>query len=229
MRKGIRWIWAIAGLVAVLAIALGAAVVLAQEPVDEGDTGTNDDLQTQEQRSRPGLDALRSWHQRAHDRSGPLRQFWRNEIDHDQLLADALDISVEELQQARAEARNAGLEQAVDQGNINQEEADGILAFIALSGAIERKELVAEALGISVDQLEEARLESKPLPVLIEEQGLLPSDFRSNLMEAFETAVEEAASEGEISQEQADLILSWKGPVIRRFFGPFPGQQRSRR
>jgi hypothetical protein len=229
MRKRNTWIWAIVGLVAVLAMAISAAVVLAQEPAGEGDAGTNDDFQAQERRSRPGLNALRSWHQRAHSRPGPLRQFLQNVIDRDQLLADALDISVEELQQARDEARSSGLEQAVDQGIITQEEADGILAFIALSGAIERGELVAEALVISVDQLEEARLENKSLPELIEEQGLTPADFRENLVDAFETAVEEAASEGEISQEQADIIMNKQGPAMRRFFGRFPGQQRSRR
>ena len=229
MRKRIRLIWAIAGLVAVFTIAISAAVVLAQEPAGEGDTGTNDELQTQERRSRPGLNALRSWHQRAHSRSGPLRRFWNNQIDHDQLLADALDISVEELQQARDEARSAGLEQAVDQGIITQEEADGILAFIALSGAIERGELVAEALGISVDQLEEARLENKLLPELLEELGLTPADFRENLIDSFEVAVEEAASKGEITQEQADIIMKRQGLAMRRFFGRSAGQQRSRR
>ena len=229
MRKRIRLIWAIAVLVAVLTIAISAAVVLAQEPAGEGDTGTNDELQTQERRSRPGLNALRSWHQRAHGQSGPLRQFWNNRIDHDQLLADALDISVEELQQARAEARIAGLDQAVEQGIITRDEADGILAFIALSGAVERAEIVAEALGISVDQLEEAHLENKLLPELLEEQGLTPADFRENLMDAFETAVEEAASKGEITQEQADIIMNRQGPAMRRFFGRFPGQQRTRR
>ena len=42
-------------------------------------------------------------------------------IDYDELLADELNISVEKLQEAREEARQAGIEQALEDGKITEE------------------------------------------------------------------------------------------------------------
>lgn len=53
-------------------------------------------------------------------------------IDYDALLADALNVSVEELNAAREEAFNTGLERAVDDGALTQEQADLILGRRAL-------------------------------------------------------------------------------------------------
>lgn len=55
-------------------------------------------------------------------------------IDYDALLADALNVSVEELEAARDEAFNTGLERAVDDGALTQEQADLILGRRALFG-----------------------------------------------------------------------------------------------
>ena len=55
-----------------------------------------------------------------------------NGIDYDALLADALNISVDELNAAREEAFNTRLQQAVDDGALTQEQADLILGQRAL-------------------------------------------------------------------------------------------------
>lgn len=55
-------------------------------------------------------------------------------IDYDALLADALNITVEELDAAREDAFNTGLERAVDDGALTQEQADLILGRRALFG-----------------------------------------------------------------------------------------------
>lgn len=53
-------------------------------------------------------------------------------IDMEALLAEALDISVDELQTAKTEARDAALAAAVEAGNITQEQADQMKAHDAL-------------------------------------------------------------------------------------------------
>lgn len=57
-----------------------------------------------------------------------------NGIDYDALLADALNISVKELNAAREQAFNTGLERAVSEGSLTQEQADLIQGRRALFG-----------------------------------------------------------------------------------------------
>lgn len=58
-----------------------------------------------------------------------------NGIDYDALLANALNVTVEELNAAREEAFNTGIQRAVDDGTLTQEQADLILGRRALFGS----------------------------------------------------------------------------------------------
>jgi hypothetical protein len=80
------------------------------------------------------------------------------EIDHEALLADALGISVEELQAAQAEAKDAALAQAVADGKITQEQVDQMNAMRALHEYMQEqglqdsmRSLYSEALQGAVD------------------------------------------------------------------------------
>lgn len=141
------------------------------------------------------------------------------QIDFDALLADALGITEEELQAAYSQAHQAGVQQALDEGLITQEEADQILARHQLRNYLDRDELTATALGITTEELQAARDEGKPLSVLIYELGLEPATVRTNMQAAFEAAIQQAVTDGVISQEQADEILNAPG----RGFGPRGG------
>jgi lambda repressor-like predicted transcriptional regulator len=119
-------------------------------------------------------------------------------IDYQQLLADALGITVEELQDAFEGARIKAIEQAVEQELITQEQADELLSredsgrhgfdFRAFGrgpkglsgGEIDERALLADALGITVDELEAAR------------------------QEANQAALELAIAEGILTEEQAN-------------------------
>lgn len=115
-----------------------------------------------------------------------------------QLLADALGITVDELTAAQTAAQEAALAQAVEQGLITQEQADAILAnapddgrliggrFLGhgAEGGIDGRQLLADALGITVDELEAA-----------EET-------------AFQAGLAQAVTDGTITQEQADLMTA---------------------
>jgi len=159
----------------------------------------------------------------------------------DEALAEALGITVDELNAARDEARAAVLEQAVTDGLITQAQADaiterangrGIGPFLGLrlgnflsKNGVEYDTYLAEALGISVDDLEAARLQAftdslnqavadgditQEQADLILGRRLLFADstFQSGMQSAFEAAVNQAVSSGVITQAQADQILA---------------------
>lgn len=128
-------------------------------------------------------------------------------MDMEALLANELGITVEELQAARASAADAALQDAIDSGDITQEQADLIKARQAFKGYIEPGELEAEALGMTVEELQAARAEGKFIPDLIEEQGLTQGEFQDAVRAAYENQIQQAVADGVITQAQADLLL----------------------
>ncbi|NUQ38526.1 MAG: hypothetical protein HUU23_12175 [Caldilineales bacterium] len=110
----------------------------------------------------------------------------------DSFLADALGISVEDLQTAQQAAADKAIDLAVEQGLITQAQADalkartgGVLGHLGhfgmgLTADIDREALLAEALDISVEDLQAAQ------------------------QAAHDAALAQAVEEGRITQEQAD-------------------------
>ena len=132
-------------------------------------------------------------------------------LDYDSFLADALGITVQELQDAYGEASAAMLDEAVAQGYLTEEQAELIEARNALMDYIDHDELFAEALGVSVEDLEEARESDKSLSDLFDELGLEPEGVRDAMQAVYEEAVQEAVGAGVITQSQADQILDGQG------------------
>lgn len=110
-----------------------------------------------------------------------------------QYLADALGITVAELQTAQETANKAAIQQAVDDGLITQAQADwmlqnngGFRGFRGLpwgaSSTIDPEALLADALNITVEQLQTAK------------------------DTAFKAELAQAVTDGQITQEQADLM-----------------------
>ena len=114
MRIRHRWPAIIIGVIFLLTLVIGAAAVFAQTSGDaEGSVATDDGSEGPVQAPPSNWTGFwRSWG-RGHDElpQGPIARLRHSGIDRDQLLADALGISVEELQDARVEARNAGIQQ----------------------------------------------------------------------------------------------------------------------
>ena len=152
-----------------------------------------------------------------------------NALEMNALLAEELGISVEELQAARQKASEAALQAAIGSGEITQEMADRMRARQALMGYIDRDALDAQALGISVDELQAARQESKSMPSLIEELGLTQEKVQEAMQTAYVNAIQQAVEDGVITQAQADLLLSEESGPGRGFLpgfdrGGFPGR-----
>ncbi len=151
-------------------------------------------------------------------------------------LATALGITVDELTAAQDTARTAALEQAVKDGLITQAQADEItgngrgIPFGGMWGGwlgkngVEFDQYLADALGITVDELEAAQtkaFESRLTQAvedgqITQEQAdlmiarhLLQSNenFKSSMQSAYQAAVQQAVKDGVISQSQADLLL----------------------
>ena len=126
-------------------------------------------------------------------------------IDKEALLVDALGITTDELQAAREEAHEAAIAQAVDEGIITQEQADEMARRRTLrEDYLNREALLAEALDMTVEELETARAEGQTLTDLLEAQGLEAATVRDHLEEAHEAALEQAVADGILTQEEAD-------------------------
>jgi uncharacterized protein (DUF433 family) len=156
-----------------------------------------------------------------------------SDLNYDTFLADALGITVQELQDAYGEATSAMLDEAVAQGAITEEQADLIKARNALMAYIDKDELYAQALGISVADLQAAQEEGKTVLDLLDELGLEPAAVREAMQAAYEKAVQNAVGAGVITQSQADQILEGEGgfPLFGghsgfRGHGDFSGDER---
>jgi hypothetical protein len=153
----------------------------------------------------------------------------QGKIDEGALLAEALGITTEELQAAREQANQAAIEQAVAEGLITQEQADEMAekkqTAEALQSYLGRDVLLAQALGMTVEELQAAYDEGKSLSDLLSEKGLDAAAVRENLQAAREAALAQAVEDGVITQEQADELAERgagkRGPGGR---GMMPGQ-----
>lgn len=160
----------------VLALVVGGAFVFAQSDDDAGAETQNEVEGPEEESATPNI---RAW--RFHERGSQLGG------DGQELLADALGISVEELEEARSEARAARIEALVDAGVLTQEQADLIAARQAVQEYID------------VDGLAEM------------------------MQNAYKEAIAAALEAGDITQEQADRLLE-DAPSLGQFgFGGPPG------
>jgi len=126
----------------------------------------------------------------------------------DEYLAQALNITVEEFQEAKEKARQAALEHALEDGTLIEEQVEMMEARDALRDYIDRDALMAKALGIDTSELEDALAAGKRIPELLEEYGVDPAEFREAMQAAFKDAVQRAVEDGVITQELADQILS---------------------
>jgi hypothetical protein len=164
-------------------------------------------------------------------------------------LAEALGITVEELNSAYHTATENAINQALAEGLITEDQAARVLErglafqFHRRGGwlgqsSTDYQVLLADALGIPVERLQEAQqqaflgridqavadgnLTEEEADFILGQQALFSNEtFRSSMQAAFEAAVQQAVAEGAISQSQADQIISRSqtGPGFLNFHG----------
>ena len=174
-----KWIRLLAGGMLVAVMALGVVTAFAQTQEDPTPTPSAPTTAESDSADSPTTDALPAHSGRGHGLH----------VDS-AALAEALGITEEELTAAQEEARAAAIAQAVTDGLLTQEQADELLAN-GSSGrgshfGSDQNSYLADALGITVEELEAARLE------------------------VYTAQLAEMVAAGTITQEEADLILAQK-------------------
>lgn len=172
--------------------------------------------------------------------------------DHQALLAEALGISVEELQAAHLATANAALDQAVEQDLLTQTQADNLRQRLESAGGngfgfrfggralgmlgsdtIDTEALLADALGITVEELQAAYDDAQAAALaqavedgqLTQEQADLMAArqaFRAYVQtqqQGYAELVQAALDAGAITQVQADLLLANQPAFGERGFG----------
>ena len=185
----------------------------------------------------------------ARGRQGPSqRGFANREVIH-QAIADALGITVEELDAARADgqswkdlaeelnvdvetvfaaieqAATDAINQAVADGDLTQEQADTILTRMelkSLARQIVDKDVIHAAIAdaLGVTVEElEAAREAGTMRELVEASGLTRAELQEVATETRNQMIEQAVEDGTITQEQADELLESDGPGFGRGHG----------
>jgi len=144
-------------------------------------------------------------------------------VDMQALLADELGITVEELAAAQQAAREAAVQQLVEAGVLTEEQGELAAAAAALRSYVNRHDLVAEALGMTPEALTQARLDGKTLAEILDDQGLSLSEYQENLAQIREEALDQAVSDGVITQDQLDQLQNRIQDGFGRGQGAFGG------
>jgi hypothetical protein len=118
-------------------------------------------------------------------------------------LAEALGITVEELEAAQQEARAARINQLVEDGTLTLDQANLMLAMDALKQNIDRGTLMAGALDLSVEEFEAAREDGTLRDLLAD---ITPAELQEKAQAAFEDALQQAVKDNIITADQAELI-----------------------
>ena len=144
-------------------------------------------------------------------------------------LLEEAGLTEEEFKTAMQEAWPGILEQGVEAGLITQAQMDFILEN-GLRNLPKMERLlypyiqaeIAASLGLSVEDLIEAREAGTKLEALLEEAGLSPEEFRGAMQEAWPEILEDAVNDGLITQDQMDRMLE-------NGWHPHPGRGPGRR
>jgi polyhydroxyalkanoate synthesis regulator phasin len=167
-------------------------------------------------------------------------------------FASILGVDKEKIIAAAKEAGKQTVDEAVQQGKITAEQADRIKARIdegqffphpflgrkapGLGGP--RLDALAQALGMTTEELKAQLKQGKKISDIAQEKGLTREQLRQKLLDARIQAIRQAVEEGKISQEKADEMIQrlqnapqGKGfghfgrPFGRPFGPPSAGQQ----
>ncbi|MCP4415342.1 MAG: hypothetical protein GY805_01885 [Chloroflexi bacterium] len=135
------------------------------------------------------------------------------------LVAAELGVSVEELDAAQTAVHEAMLAQLVEDGEITQEQLDEMQAMKELREIAkdifsheDSQAAMAEALGMTVEEMADAQEDGTRLPELAETQGVDMETVITAVSDARTAAIDQAVADGTITQEQADLLASQEGP-----------------
>lgn len=128
-------------------------------------------------------------------------------IDFQALLADELGISVAELEEAYEAIQAEYQAYQIEQGNLTEDDIALMEARQAVMEYVDVEAALEEKLGITLQELQDARQNGGNGSDLLSELDLSFGDIQDAVQETMEEAVALALQDGAITQEQADELL----------------------
>lgn len=132
-------------------------------------------------------------------------------VDEKALLADALGISVDELEAAMAAVGQARVDALLESGAVTEAQVADRSVVRDFKQSLNKNLLLAEALGVSEADLDAARADNKRFDDYLVELGLTREEVRDSMRAAFEAAVQAALDDGTLTEAQAEMALEMRG------------------
>jgi len=149
-----------------------------------------------------------------------------------ELLAEELGISVEELNEARLNARNAAIDEAVDAGKLTEAQGEKLKSrelgeglrkhFGDRPGGKVMKAIVnvfqsaADIVGVPVEELRERIAGGESLVEIAQSEGISEADLKADLVEKLTADVNAAVANGTMTQERANQVLDNIDELVER-------------
>lgn len=151
-----------------------------------------------------------------------VRSFFGGE-KMDEKIAAKLGVTVEQLRQARIEARDEILQEAIAAGRLTQEQADRMRSggFRGMGGPhgprgghgqafyiqLNVHEIAAQTLNLTPEALRAELRQGKSLAQVASERGVARDVLKNAIVGAHREAINQALANGRITQEQADRAV----------------------
>lgn len=134
--------------------------------------------------------------------------YYDNIFDKQAMLAEALGVSVADLEAAKQAAEERHLAERVADGRLSETEAADRLTVRAFKESLDSDALLAQALNISVAALNEARAANTHYDDLLAELDIDHEAARAAQAAVMADAVQAAVDAGTLTTEQAELMES---------------------
>ena len=160
-----------------------------------------------------------------------------------ELLAEELGITVEELNEARLNARNALIDEKVAEGKLTQEQGEELKSRELGEGIRERfgrggpggklmKAVVnvfqsaADIVGLPAEELRERIAGGESLVAIAQSKGISEAGLKADLVEKLTADINAAVANGNMTQERANMLLENIDEMVERainYEGGAPG------
>ncbi len=125
-------------------------------------------------------------------------------LEKDVFIADALGISMSELDAAEDASQAAHTAEHIAEGDITEAEAADKAALQAFKESIDKDSVLAQAMGITVADLDAARSQNVEYSDLLDELGLTSQEVREAQQAIYDQLIADAVADGTLSAEQAE-------------------------
>ena len=152
-----------------------------------------------------------------------------SEGSYDDMLAEELGISVDELRAAQSTARDRFIDAQVTAGNLTAEQATNLKAtssdevfgeVLGLNGIPDYlASVLSSTVGIDAEALRQGLEEGKSLGEIAEEQGIDPQEARSDLEATADDLLSLAQGAGFLEEQEANDIRAVLQDFIDTLFG----------